>query len=36
MSALVRLFGRLSAPSGFDAALLLCLLGLTGAALLVR
>lgn len=36
MSALVRLFGRLPAPSGFDAALFLCLLALTFAALLAE
>lgn len=36
MSAFARLLGRLPALGGFDAALLLCLLALVGAALALR
>jgi hypothetical protein len=36
MSGLVRFFGRLPALAGFDAALIVGLLVLTGAALALR
>lgn len=36
MSVFARFIGRLPALGGFDAALLLCLIALTGAALVLR
>lgn len=36
MSVIARLIGRLPAIAGFDAAVLVCLLAMTGTALALR